>query len=260
MNCEEIINEYLRWIKDNTVVRSLTDGNVCAVSTPFLDRHNDHVEVYLTKSNGNVRISDHGYTIADLKMSGFEISTPKREKILKTTLNGFGVHVGENNELFIDATMNNIGQKKHYFLQAIIAVNDMFNLAQETVYSLFKEDVETYLRANDVIFSKDIKLTGKSGFDHNIDFLLPAVRKHPERIIKAINTPTKDPVMSAIMAFTDISQVRETPTKQFVIYNDTERTVSGDVISAMVNYDIKPIPWTARNEHLSEFSSNGLHS
>lgn len=66
--------------------------------------------------------------------------------------------------------------------------------------------------------------------------------------------------MSAIMAFTDITQIRETPTKQFVIYNDAERTVSTDVVSAMVNYEIKPIPWTARTEHLSEFSSNGLRS
>lgn len=259
MNCDEIINEYLRWVRDNTFARTLSDGGVCAVSTPFLDRHNDHVEVFLKKSNGNIRISDHGYTIADLKMSGFEISTPKREQILKTTLNGFGVHVGQENELYVDATAQNIGQKKHYFLQAILAVNDMFNLAQETVYSLFKEDVENYLRANEVFFSKDIKITGKSGFDHNIDFLIPPIRKHPERLIKAINSPKKDPIMSAIMAYSDITQVRETPTRQFVIYNDAERTVSSDVIAALVNYEIKPIAWTTRNEYLGEFSSNGIH-
>ena len=79
MDCEKIISDYLSWIRDNTILRSMSDGNACAVSTPFLDRHNDHVEVYLTKTNGNIRISDQGYTIADLKMSGFEVSTPKRE-------------------------------------------------------------------------------------------------------------------------------------------------------------------------------------
>ena len=256
MDCEKIISEYLNWIRDNTVLRSMSDGNACAVSTPFLDRHNDHVEVYLTKTNGNIRISDHGYTIADLKMSGFEVSTPKREQILKTTLNGFGVHIGEENELYVDANQHSIGQKKHYLLQAIIAVNDMFNLAQETVYSLFKEDVEAYLRANNVVFSKDIKLTGKSGFDHNIDFLIPQFTSYRERLIKAVNTPKKDPIMSAIMAFTDIEQARETPTTQFVIYNDSERPVSGDVINAMVNYDIKPIPWSHRQEYLDAFSLN----
>ncbi|HMO80955.1 MAG TPA: DUF1828 domain-containing protein [Pyrinomonadaceae bacterium] len=234
----------------------MSDGNACAISTPFLDRHNDHVEVYLTKTNGNIRISDQGNTIADLKMSGFEVSTPKREQILKTTLNGFGVHVGEGNELYVDANQHNIGQKKHYLLQAIIAVNDMFNLAQETVYSLFKEDVEAFLRSSNVVFSKDIKITGKSGFDHNIDFLIPQSTTYRERLIKAVNTPKKDPIMSAIMAFTDIEQARETPTTQFVIYNDSERTVSSDVINAMVNYDIKPIPWSLRQEHRVAFSLN----
>lgn len=95
MDCERVIGEYLKWIKDNIVVRSLSDGDSCAVSTPFLDRHNDHVEIYLSRSNGNIRLSDDGNTISDLKMSGFEISSPKREQILRTTLNGFGVHIGE---------------------------------------------------------------------------------------------------------------------------------------------------------------------
>ena len=62
--------------------------------------------------------------------------------------------------------------------------------------------------------------------------------------------------MSAIMAFTDIEQARETPTTQFVIYNDSERMVSGDVINAMVNYEIKPIPWSNRQEHLGALSLN----
>ena len=132
----------------------------------------------------------------------------------------------------------------------------MFNLAQETVYSLFKEDVEAFLRSSNVVFSKDIKITGKSGFDHNIDFLIPQSTTYRERLIKAVNTPKKDPIMSAIMAFTDIEQARETPTTQFVIYNDSERTVSSDVINAMVNYDIKPIPWSLRQEHRVAFSLN----
>jgi hypothetical protein len=190
-------------------------------------------------------------------MSGFEISSPKREQILKTTLNGFGVHLGESNELFVDSDMASVGQKKHYLLQAILAVNDMFNLAQETVHSLFKEDVESFLKANDAVFSKDIKVTGKSGFDHNIDFLIPSMRGHRERLVKAINSPKKDPMMSAIWAFTDIGQVRETPTKQLVIYNDTDRTVSADVIGALRNYQISPVPWSKRSEYVGEFAVNG---
>jgi len=256
MDCQQVIAEYLKWIKDNTVTKAVEEGKVCSISTPFLDRHNDHLDIYLLKTNDNLKLTDNGFTIADLKMSGFEINTPKRESILKTALNGFGVKMNGNDELYVDANPQNIGQKKHYLLQAILAVNDMFNLAQETVYSLFKEDVELYFKSNDIFFSKDIKLTGKSGFDHNIDFLIPSSKNKPERLIKAINTAKKDTVLSSIMAFNDINQTRETPTKNFVVYNDLEKEVSKDVIGALDNYAVKHIPWSHKELCLTEFRLN----
>lgn len=256
MDCQQVIAEYLKWIKDNTVTKTVEEGKVCSISTPFLDRHNDHLDIYLLKTNDNLKLTDNGYTIADLKMSGFELNTPKRESILKTALNGFGVKMNGNDELYVDANPNNVGQKKHYLLQAILAVNDMFNLAHETVYSLFREDVELYFKSNDIFFSKDIKLTGKSGFDHNIDFLIPASKNKPERLIKAINTAKKDTVLSSIMAFNDINQTRETPTKNFVVYNDLEKEVSTDVIGALDNYAVKHIPWSHKELCLIEFTLN----
>ncbi len=256
MDCKKVIDDYLKWIKDNTVVKTVEDGKVCLISTPFLDRHNDHLDIFLIKNNGSFKLSDNGYTIADLRMSGLEINTPKRENILKTTLNGFGVKIDANDELYVDANAQNLGQKKHYLLQAILSVNDMFNLAQETIFSLFKEDVELYFRSNLIVFSKDIKLTGKSGFDHNVDFLIPASQAKPERLVKAVNTPKKDPILSAIMALTDISQVRETQMQNYVIYNDVDKDVSSDVIGAMKIYGIDPIPWSSREQHLSAFSLN----
>ena len=155
-----------------------------------------------------------------------------------------------NDELFVDATPHNVGQKKHYLLQAILAVNDMFNLAQETVYSLFKEDVELYFRSNDIVFSKDIKLSGKSGFDHNIDFLIPATKNKPERLIKAVNSPKKDNILSSIMAFSDINPTREMKTKNFVVYNDIEKDVAKDVIAALDIYAVKHIPWSRKEQCL----------
>lgn len=256
MNCQQVINDYLKWIKDNTMIKTIEEGKVCSISTPFLDRHNDHLDIYLIKNGGTIKITDNGYTIADLKMSGFEINTPKRETILKTALNGFGVKMNGNDELYVEARSENLGQKKHYLLQAILSVNDMFNLAQETVYSLFKEDVELYFRSNNIYFSKDIKLTGKSGFDHNIDFLISEAKNKPERLIKTVNTPKKDSILSSIMAFNDINQARETITKNFVVYNDIDKEVSKDVIGALDNYAIKHIPWSKKEQCLVDFSPN----
>ena len=99
LNCQKIIENYLRWIKDNTSIKSIEDGKSCEISTPFLDRHNDHLQIYVLKHGKNYKLTDDGYTINDLKISGMEINTPKREKILQTTLNGFGIKIGKNDEI-----------------------------------------------------------------------------------------------------------------------------------------------------------------
>jgi hypothetical protein len=137
-----------------------------------------------------------------------------------------------------------------------LAVNDMFNLSQESIYSLFKEDVELYFKSNDIFHAKDIKLTGKSGFDHNIDFIIPGSRNKPERLIKTINKPKKETVLSSIMAYNDINQIRHSETKNFVIYNDIERQVSADIIGALDSYGIHHIPWSKKDQCLTEFTLN----
>jgi hypothetical protein len=256
MDCQPIISSYLQWIKDNTVVKTLEEGKACSISTPFLDRHNDHLDIYLFKDNNQIKLTDNGDTLNDLRMSGFEINTDKRKKILQTTLNGFGVQMGREDELFVDANLKNIGQKKHYLLQAILAVNDMFNLSQSVVSSLFKEDVEAFFKGNNIHFIKDAKLTGKSGYDHNVDFLIPSSKTQPERLIKTINHASKESILSAIMALNDIDQMRGSNTGRFVLYNDIEKTASSDSIEALKNYDVQPIAWSEKQQCMDSFALN----
>lgn len=254
MDCREIIEKYVQWIKDNTVVHDIQDGHACAISTPFIDRHNDHIEIYILRHEQGYKLTDDGFTLNDLEMSGMDVvSSPKREKIFKAILNGFGVKLGDEQELYVLANESNIGQKKHYLIQAILAVNDMFTLSRENVYSMFKEDVELYFSTHNLRFSKDIKLTGKTGFDHNIDFLVPASVGKPERLIKAVNDPKKDYIFQVIFAFNDIRDLRESPTNNYVVFNDLETQPSSDVISALENYQIKHIGWSQKELCLSEF-------
>lgn len=253
--CKNIIDEYIKWIKDNTSIRSVEDGKSCGIVTPFMDRHNDHLEIYAVKTDKGLILTDDGYTISDLEMAGMSLNSPKRDKIFQSILNGFGVKVGENKDLYVEANAINVGQKKHYLLQAILAVNDMYTLSQENVFSLFKEDVEIFLKSNNLVFSKDIKLSGKTGFDHNIDFLIPSFGNKPERLIKTINHPKKEPVMATIFAFDDVAAVREQNTTNYVVYNDTlETTILQESISALNNYGIRPMPWSQKEKCLEEFA------
>jgi len=234
----------------------ISNNEIAEITSPFMDRHNDHIQIYVKKTIEGFILTDDGYTISDLQASGFVLNTDKREKIFKTILNGFGVKLGNKHDLYVEADLNTVGQRKHNLIQAILGVNDLNTLSQENVYSLFKEDVENYFKSKNVYYTKDIKITGKTGFDHNIDFLLTATRNQPERLIRTMNIPKKDSVFGAIFAFNDIQAIREEKSSNFVIYNDVENIVSKDVLGALNSYQIKEIPWSKRDEYLPQFQLN----
>lgn len=255
MNCEKIIDNYIHWIKDNTCIKMMKNGRSCEVTTPFLDRHNDHLQVYVVKYGNKYKLTDDGETINDLLISGMEIKTEKRIKVLETTLNGFGVKIAKNDEIFVEADIENIGQKKHYLIQAILAVNDMYVLSSENVLNFFKEDVDNFFQTNEVIYTQDVGLVGKSGISHNFDFIIPPKKRidlEPEKLVKTMNTPNKNNVELALFHFDDVAKVRENM-KSYVFYNDIEKKISSDSLSALLKYEIVSIPWSKREEYKKEF-------
>jgi len=245
--CEAIIREYVAWLKTGLSVAQVDDG-VCEITTPFLDRHNDHLQIYLFQENGNYVLTDDGYTLSNLEMSGVDLSSPKRQRILKTILQGFGVNVVEG-ALRVEVHRSNLPRRKHNMIHAMLAVNDMFVMAREQVLSLFLEDVEQFLRANEIRFTAMIKLAGRSGFDHTFDFVIPASPKAPERLLRAINRPTRDTATSYIFAWNDTREVRAEDTEAYAILNDEERKPSGDLLHALRAYQIQPVLWSQRERY-----------
>ncbi len=255
MDGERIIEEYAEWIKNNSFVRNVRDGKYCAITTPFMDRHNDHIDIYITKTeNGNYLLTDDGDTISDLMITGTFPNTPKRRQIINTTLNGFGVST-DSESIFVEVqNTGDLPKKKHALIQAILAVNDMYMMSQENTYSFFKEDVSTFLSARNINFVPDVKISGKTGYDHNIDFILPKTTKSPERLIKTINKATKDQILAIVFAFSDISAVRSIESEQIVMFNDEYGNISSDAEKALNRYEIKHIPWSKRNEYVESLS------
>lgn len=243
--CKNLVNEYINWLHEQITVSEL-DG-VCEFTTPFLDRHNDYLQIYLFEQNKKIRLTDGGYILSDLRMSGFDINTNKRIEMISTILNGFGVRE-ENNELFIDSTEKDFPQKKHLLIQAMLAVNDLFVMAQPMVLSLFLEDVEMYLNAKNIRFTPKVSFIGKSGYTHHFDFVIPKSIDSHERIIKAINNPTRNNVSSLIFSWNDTKVSREEGSQAIAFLNDQESNVSDDSLTALNSYNIKPIFWTKREE------------
>ena len=118
-----LIEDYYKWLKDKTTWEQLDSW--VEITTPYLDRHNDYVAIYLKQEGNFYMLTDDSYTINDLEQSGCLLDYPKRKKILDITLNGFGIHRNKN-ELFIKTNHKDFALNKHNLIQAILAVNNMF--------------------------------------------------------------------------------------------------------------------------------------
>jgi hypothetical protein len=249
---KDLIEKYLNWLKDKTVLREI--GDYVEITTPYLDRHNDYIQIYVKREDGTFLITDDGYIINDLEQSGCKLETVKRQQLLKLTLNGFGVQV-KGKALQVSSTSDNFPIKKHNLVQAMLAVNDMFYMAEPFVSSIFYEDVISWLDTNDIRYTPHLKFTGKSGFDHNFDFVIPKSRVKPERIIQTITHPNKESATSLAFSWFDTKEARPLEAKAYAFINDQERQVPVEVMEALRSYDVTPMPWSQREEILTEFAS-----
>jgi len=247
-----LLDKYLHWLKDKTVLRQVNDW--VEITTPYLDRHNDYLQMYARKTNGSFVLTDDGYVIGDLRRAGCELESKKRRDLLNQTLNGFGVKLVDE-MLTVNASPENFALKKHNLVQAMLAVNDLFYLAVPMVASLFLEDVTAWLDLNDIRYTPKVKFTGKTGYDHLFDFVIPASRKQPERILHAINRPSRETAQSLAFSWIDTKEVRPANSRAYAILNDAEHVPTGTVLDALKNYDVSPVLWSRREEVKEELAA-----
>lgn len=250
---QKLIDEYITWLKTGLSLE-MVGTQVAELTTPFLDHHNDHLQIYVNKSNGKLVLTDDGYVLNDLQASGFEFDTPRRRAILESTLNGFGVKLYKN-DLRVEASAQNLGQRLHSLIQAMLALDDMYVISKPRVTGFFWEDVANFLTTKDVRYSANVKVSGKSGYDHHIDFMIPKSKQSPERFLQAINTPTKSTIGNFLFVITDSVQARPQPAEAMAFLNDQDKPVGGDVIEALGAYSIRPILWSQREQHVEELAN-----
>jgi hypothetical protein len=245
MTGNEFVESYLNWLRQRMSTEEFE--GVCEITTPFLDRHNDRLQIYVRRNDkGRLLLTDDGYILSDLETSGCPINTEHRKYMLQTTLRGFGVQEKEG-ELFIESDEGQFPRAKHSLLQAMLNVNDLFLTARPHVAQLFTEDVAHFLDQHDVRYTPNVEFTGRSGFLHRFDFVIPKSRKKPERMIKSINHPTKENARLLIFSWTDTKDTRP-PSEMYAFLNDIENQINSEIFAALQSYDISPVPWSRREQ------------
>ena len=249
LDCYQLVENYTNWLKEKVTAKKI--GDICELTTPFVDRHNDYLQIYIKAIPSGLLLTDDGYIIRDLEISGLEFNTERRKNELNTILNGFGVML-HGDCLEVEARPDNFPQKKHNLLQAMLAINDLFVLTPAKVASFFKEDVERFLSLHEIRFTKDINFIGKSGFNHHFDFIIPLSKKEPERILMAINNPTKNNISTMLFSWDDTRKVRSENSVAIAVLNDQDKEITPDAIHALKAYEIKPIVWSKREEYIEK--------
>ncbi len=250
---KSLVKQYHAWLRDRSEVREM--GEWVEITTPYIDRHNDSLQIYAKDTGTELLLTDDGYVIDDLLSTGCRLETEKRKRLLQMTLNGFGVQLVEGRRLEVSATRDNFPLKKHCLVQAMLAVNDLFYTAAPVVQNLFYDDVVAWLDMHEVRYSRNVGFKGKSGFDHKFDFLIPKSRTQPERILKAIAKPNRDAATSFAFSWTDISSERDPNTQAIALLNDADRDVPSSVTSALESYGIRSLLWSTREAMLESVVS-----
>ena len=245
---------YLGWLRSETEFRELDDW--VEITTPFLDRHNDRLQIYARREKGGYLLTDDGYVLEDLEQSGCDVrSSGRRQAILSLTLNGFGVSEVDN-ALRVNASADDFGQRKHDLVQAMLAVNDIFYVVQPAASTgLFHEDVAGWFDAAKVRYTPNVKFTGVSGYDHLFGFVIPKSDEMPERIVRSFNYPTRTSAQSMAFSWVDTKDARPAEAQAYAILNDAARAVSGDLLDAMRRYDVRPVRWSEREGALAELAA-----
>ena len=246
---------YVNWIRGSMQEKQISN-NVFRITTPFLDRNNDHVEVYVIKGADNsFKITDDGATIGELVFSGFSFKgSQKREDALNAILASHGVSLDANDEMYVEANSSDYAAKKHMLTQCMIKVSDMFALSQSNVKSFFLEDVRNFFDANNIRYTEGPSFVGKSKLVNNFDFVIPHYKDAPERIIRAANEIRIDYAKSMIFAWEDIKDQRPY-SALYAFINDENKEPTKEVIHALDEYGIRHIPWSGRDKYIKELSA-----
>lgn len=246
-----LANSYLSWLRNDVSANSLSE-TISELTTPFVDRHNDHLQIYAERRSPDLfLLTDDGYILSELKSSGVETRGKKREELIKRLLAGHGVRL-EGRELQTDATTADLGKRIHGLVQAMLSVDDMFVLTQPSIRPLFLQEVERFFDDREVRYTSAAKFAGKSGLDHLINFVIPKSKRAPERFVQVMNTPRRDRVENFLFAVNDTKSARQGDVDFYAIINDTRREVPPDIFHAFDAYQVKTMTWSRREQMIEE--------
>lgn len=137
---EKLVQRYADWLRDYSETNTYED-KVCEITLPFLNRRRSCIQVYVSRTESGLMVSDEGETIGDLRFSGFDIDdTETRRRTLEGLLRSFSVKLVGKDELRVYTSEEELPDYINELALCMLAVDSMIYTAPHTVAQLYKED------------------------------------------------------------------------------------------------------------------------
>lgn len=247
---QELVDNYWKWMRDKTILKEV-DNDWVELNTPILDRHNDGLQLYIRRVDDGYLISDDGYILSDLILSGVNIDTPKRSKIIDEILVSHNV-TRHDDSLVIKTSAEDYPSRKNDLIRTMLEISGLHVTTSGRSLSYFLEDVSEWLDSKGIRGTKHTRISGMSGVSYNIDFLIPGESMNsPFTAYQTLSRPDKQSLATRIiMPMGDIRKVRDADFVAVLNDTDMKESIVEDLISITESYDITPIRWTQRDEML----------
>ena len=230
---------------NNFVSEVKLNDKVTRITTPFLDSNNDLIEIFIeSKGSDSYYLTDDGITLFDLSMKGVNFdSNSKRLEKLNKILSDHGVAM-ESNSVYTVSNRKDLPLKLYFLSQAIQKVSDLYVLNRPSIINIFNDDVKEYFDNNDIRYTEDIVLMGKSNLGTKYDFIIPKSKNAPDRLIQTCNSIELGHTRTLLFGWLDTVDKRNDNSKLYIIYNDDIRNTTAEIEDALKNYGAMSIPWT----------------
>ena len=136
---KQMLQRYTNWLRDYSKTNCYND--VWMLELPFLNRIGKHLQIFVTRTESGVLLSDYGETIGDLRFCGLDIDTNSRREMLNRTLRSFSVKLVGKDELQILTSEEELPDYINELALCMLAVDRMiFSTSPAKVARLAEED------------------------------------------------------------------------------------------------------------------------
>ena len=183
LDCQQAIEGYVTSLKEG--FSCVTTKDRLRIITPYLYPDNDLIEIFVEElPSGQIKVTDLAETLRHLHARGFDVfESPKRKFMVETIASRIGVDIFHG-QLTKAGDISQIGDLLFDIIVTARGVSDLIYTSKTFEPATFLEEVEEFLKVNQLPVEPKAKLIGMSGKSYIVHFKITV---HPPRFLQALS-------------------------------------------------------------------------